>query len=298
MSMRTEGKGRVARTLLCAVAAVLLTGAAAMAAPAGGAQASAATAPAAPAAVLQSPAAGASGSVLLAYGDDDIWDENGQIIKKGAVEHMTKADEVASTPDPLEGWNRMWFGFNDKLYFWALKPVAKGYAYAIPERPRLWVHNFFHNLMYPVRFTSLVLQAKFDAAAVETSRFIGNTAFGLGGLADVTSDCKPYKPIGSTEKDLGLTFGYWGMGNGMYLVWPFIGPSSARDTLGYAGDYFLTPTSYINPWYWSIATKGYDKVNETSLRIGDYETLTEASVDPYEAIRDAYLRMRFKKVND
>ena len=238
-------------------------------------------------------------SLLLAYGDVDIWDETGQIIKKGPDGgKMTLSDAAAQTPDPVEGWNRMWFTFNDKLYFWALKPVAQGYSFAVPERPRLWVNNFFHNLMYPVRFVSLMLQGKPDAAAVETSRFIGNTAFGLGGLADVTSDSKPYKPIGSTEKDLGLTFGYWGMDNGMYLVWPFIGPSSARDTVGYAGDYFLTPASYLHPWYWSLGTKGYEKVNEVSLRIGDYETLKDASIDPYEAVRDAYLRNRFKKVND
>lgn len=246
----------------------------------------------------KAPAAGVAGSGLLAYGDDDIWDENGQIIKKGDHQNMSVADEVAATPDPLEGWNRMWFTFNDKLYFWALKPVAKGYSYAIPERPRLWVHNFFHNLLFPVRFTSLLLQAKFDAAAVETSRFIGNTVFGLGGLGDVTSDLKPFHPIGNTEQDMGLTLGYWGMGNGCYLVWPFIGPSTGRDTLGYAGDWFLSPTSYLNPWYWSIAAKSYDKVNEVSLRIGDYETLKEASVDPYEAVRDAYLRLRFKKMNE
>jgi len=276
-----------------------LLGAAAMALLFASASFAADAAPAvAPAVSPVAEAAKPAGSVLLAYGDDDIWDENGQIIKKGGAAHMSVSDEVAATPDPLEGWNRMWFTFNDKLYFWALKPVAQGYSAVIPERPRLWVHNFFHNLMYPVRFTSLILQAKFDAAAVETSRFIGNTAFGLGGLGDVTSDLKPYKPIGSTEQDLGLTFGYWGAGNGFYLVWPFLGPSTGRDTLGYAGDYFLTPTSYINPWYWSMATKGYDKVNEVSMRIGDYETLKSASVDPYEAVRDAYLRLRFKKMND
>ncbi len=247
----------------------------------------------------KAPAIKPAGSTLLAYGDDDIWDENGQIIKKTAGSpQMSVADAAASTPDPIEGWNRMWFGFNDKLYFWALKPVAQGYSTVIPERPRLWVHNFFHNLMYPVRFTSLMFQAKFTEAAVETSRFIGNTAFGLGGLGDVTGDSKPYKPIRSTEQDLGLTFGYWGAGNGFYVVWPFLGPSSGRDTLGYAGDYFLTPATYIHPWYWSAAAKGYDKVNETSLRLGDYETLKDASVDPYEAVRDAYLRMRFKKMND
>lgn len=277
-----------ALNLLAAAGLVLALGGAALAAD---------NAPAKAPEVAAAPAK-APASVLLAYGDDDIWDENGQIIKKGAHPHMSVADAAAETADPIEGWNRAMFTFNDKLYFWALKPVAQGYSYAVPERPRLWVHNFFHNLMFPVRFTSLMLQAKFDAAAVETSRFIGNTAFGLGGFADVTGDSKPYKPIPSTEQDLGLTFGYWGMDNGFYVVWPFIGPSTGRDTLGYAGDYFLTPVSYLNPWYWSVATKAYDKVNEVSLRIGDYEALKEASVDPYVALRDAYLRMRFKKMND
>ncbi|MBU1041167.1 MAG: VacJ family lipoprotein [Proteobacteria bacterium] len=276
----------MSRTLLTALALTLLCTAAAFAA----------ADPASPVKLTEKPAAS---SMLLAYGDVDIWDETGQIIKKPAGgDKMTQSDIAAQTPDPLEGWNRMWFTFNDKLYFWALKPVAQGYGAVIPERPRIWVGNFFHNLMYPVRFVSLMLQGKPSAAAVETSRFIGNTAFGLGGLADITADSKPFKPIGSTEKDLGLTFGYWGAGNGLYLVWPFLGPSSGRDTLGYAGDYFLTPTSYIHPWYWSIATKGYDKINEVSMRIGDYETLKDASVDPYEAVRDAYLRNRFKKIND
>ncbi len=256
----------------------------------------AANEPVAPA--VAAPQASTVGSGLLAYGDDDIWDENGQIIKKGDHPNMSVADDVAATSDPLEGWNRMWFTFNDKLYFWALKPVATGYSYVIPERPRLWVHNFFHNLLFPVRFTSLMFQAKFDAAAVETSRFIGNTVFGLGGLGDMTSDLKPFHPIGNTEQDMGLTLGYWGMGNGFYLVWPFIGPSTGRDTLGYAGDWFLTPTSYLNPWYWSVAAKSYDKVNEVSLRLGDYETLKDAAVDPYEAVRDAYLRLRFKKLSE
>lgn len=245
------------------------------------------------------PQAKPASPMLLAYGDDDIWDENGQIIRKGhGGVNMTQADEAALTPDPIEGWNRAMFTFNDKLYFWALKPVAQGYSFVLPERPRLWVHNFFHNLMFPVRFTSLMFQAKFDAAAVETSRFIGNTAFGLGGLADITSDSKPFRPIPSTDQDLGLTFGYWGMDNGFYVVWPFLGPSTGRDTLGYVGDYFLTPTSYLRPWYWSLGAKSYDKLNEVSLRIGDYEALKDASVDPYEAVRDAYLRLRFKKMND
>ena len=39
-------------------------------------------------------------------------------------------------------------------------------------------------------------------------------------------------------------------------------------------------------------------MNDTSLRIGDYESLKEAAIDPYTAIRDAYVQYRQKKVKE
>ena len=172
----------ILRILLPVVALVLLASGSALAAAKPGKAKN-------PAPAMQVQAAPTTGPTLLAYGDEDIWDENGQLIKKDTLgKGIGGGDVAAQTPDPFEGWNRFWFGFNDKLYFWALKPVAQGYGYVVPERPRIWVQNFFHNLMYPVRFVSLVLQGKPDAAAVETSRVITNTAFGLGGLGDVAGD--------------------------------------------------------------------------------------------------------------
>jgi phospholipid-binding lipoprotein MlaA len=37
-------------------------------------------------------------------------------------------------------------------------------------------------------------------------------------------------------------------------------------------------------------------VNETSFRIGDYESLKNAALDPYEAFRDAYIQNRRSKI--
>ena len=91
--------------------------------------------------------------------------------------------------------------------------------------------------------------------------------------------------------------GAYGLGQGFFINWPVFGPSSPRDTVGLVGDGFLTPSNYLTPWYAPAGVWTYDKVNATSLRIGDYESLKEAAIDPYVAIRDAYVQYRLKQVN-
>jgi phospholipid-binding lipoprotein MlaA len=54
--------------------------------------------------------------------------------------------------------------------------------------------------------------------------------------------------------------------------------------------------SMIAPWYVWPVIRTYEEVNSTSLRIGDYEALKGAAIDPYVAIRDAYVQYRWKKV--
>lgn len=234
----------------------------------------------------------APGIKLAQFDDDEIWDDSGKLITE-KIE--TEKVEVS---DPLEGWNRVWFQVNDALYFGVFKPIAQGYKFIVPERPRTWVRNFFDNLMFPVRFVGCILQGKFDSAGMETSKFVANTFIGLGGLADVTEGRKTVRPIATGDEDLGQAMGAWGMGSGAYLVWPVLGPSSVRDTVGSVGDYFLTPTTYLNPWYWSVATKSYGRLNALTFEIGRYESVKEGSVDPYAAVRDAYLKLRAKKVRE
>ena len=77
------------------------------------------------------------------------------------AEEETGAEEI---PDPLEPMNRAFFKFNDKLYFWVLKPVASGYKSIVPEDGRLGVRNFFSNLTTPVRLVNCLFQADFKEA--------------------------------------------------------------------------------------------------------------------------------------
>lgn len=203
-------------------------------------------------------------------------------------------DDAPSIADPLEPFNRAMYHFNDKLYFWMLKPVAEGYGKVVPEPARVSIKRFFSNLGFPIRFLSCLLQADFTGAATEAGRFGINTLWGIGGFLDPAADKEI--DLQKRDTDFGLTLASYGVGHGFYIVWPVLGPSSPRDSIDIAGEYFLEPTSYITPWYYDMMTKSLKAVNKTSLNIGEYEALKDAAIDPYVAMRDAYIQYRLNKV--
>ncbi|MBA4421731.1 MAG: VacJ family lipoprotein [Syntrophus sp. (in: bacteria)] len=198
--------------------------------------------------------------------------------------------------DPLEPFNRAMYHFNDKLYFWVLKPMAQGYRKVVPEKARIGVGNFFANITFPIRFVNCLLQANIEGAASELGRFVINTLWGIGGILDLAS----HKDINLSrqDEDFGQTLGVFGLGQGFYINWPLLGPSSPRDTLGWAADFYVHPFSYLTTWDVFLGISVYERINDTSLSIGDYESLKEAAIDPYVAIRDAYVQYRQKKVKD
>jgi phospholipid-binding lipoprotein MlaA len=197
--------------------------------------------------------------------------------------------EDTTISDPLEPINRAMFHFNDKLYFWFLKPIAKGYNFVMPEPVRVSVRDFFRNASMPVRFVSSLFQGKLKGAGTELARFGINTTLGLAGFFDVA---KSWFNLSAYEEDLGQTLGSYGMGGLIYIVWPFLGPSTVRDTIGMAGDTFLDPFNYINPFYIPLGIHTYDRINRTSLDLKTYEDLVEQSLEPYIAVRDAYIQNR------
>jgi phospholipid-binding lipoprotein MlaA len=210
-----------------------------------------------------------------------------------------ESEEVGETiADPIEPVNRAFFHFNDKLYFWVLKPVATGYKAIIPEDGRIGIRNFFSNLTTPVRLANCLLQARFKGAGNETLRFVVNTTYGLGGVLDTAK--KEFK-IAKQEADFGQTLGIWGMGPVFYLDLPVLGPSSLRDGLGFAVDASLNPQTYLAFYFvvYSYANTGgwiLEKINEASLTLGEYESLKKAALDPYIALREAYSQYRQNKI--
>ena len=206
-------------------------------------------------------------------------------------EFETKQLQVA---DPLYYFNKGMYHFNDKLYFWLLKPLAKGYKAITPDIFRAGVSNFFYNLLMPIRFVNCILQGKGHAAANEYTRFVINSTIGVLGLGDPASR---YPQLNlADDEDLGQTFAKYGIGNGFFLVWPILGPSTLRDSIGSLGDAYFNPLVYINPIEAQLAVRGFNLINKTSFHIGEYEALKEASVDPYVAMRNSYLQFREQKI--
>ena len=197
--------------------------------------------------------------------------------------------------DPLEPINRAIFHFNDKFYFWLLKPAATGYKAITPRPIRAGVKNFFYNLAFPIRFINCLFQGKFEGAGNELTRFVINTFAGIAGFVDVAA---LKLELSSYDEDLGQSMGVYGIGHGFFINWPILGPSSLRDSFGLAGDGFLDPTNYISQTKYLISVKSYNGVNRTSLSIGEYEDLKKSALDPYIAVRDAYYQYRKSKVEE
>lgn len=192
--------------------------------------------------------------------------------------------------DPLEPLNRVFFVFNDKLYFWVLKPVKNGYMEVVPWDIRFVLGNFFTNLASPVSFVNTLLQGRFSDAGVVLSRFVLNSTIGVFGFADIAAEEFELEP---EKGDFGQTLGVYGIGEGIYLCLPFFGPSNVRDGVGIFADMQLHPYSYtgLNSEE-KFAIRGLELVNRLSITPDVYEELKKIALDPYVASRQAHVDYR------
>jgi len=209
-------------------------------------------------------------------------------------------DEYAApkVSDPLEKMNRALFKFNDGFYAHVLRPLARGYKRVVPAPVRRGLGNFFDNLKFPVRFAGSILQARPGRAARETGKFVLNTTVGLAGLVRVSDDVPALVDV--PPEDVGQAIGAWGVGSGPFLVLPFLGPSSLRDTVGLVGNTLLNPVNWTAtentfPGYnaaWTYRAQAIDFTNATPGLVETYDGFKQSSVDPYTAVRDGYLQYR------
>jgi phospholipid-binding lipoprotein MlaA len=200
-------------------------------------------------------------------------------------------------PDPFEGFNRAMYKFNEKVDKYALKPVAKGYRAVLPKPVRKGVSNFFSNLREPIVILNDLLQGKFIQAVSDFSRFFWNTTVGLYGLFDVAT----HMDMPKHDEDFGQTLGVWGASEGPYLVLPFFGPSSVRDTGGLVVDYYAYPPNTHDDVSSGTRSKLLlvDTI-DTRARLLDATDILEqaAGQDPYIFVREAYRQRRQYLVYD
>lgn len=205
---------------------------------------------------------------------------------------------VVEIADPIEGFNRATFWLNDKLYLVIFRPVSKGYEAITPKRLRKGIYNAFENVKFPVRFVNHALQGKFKNAGLETEKFVINTVAGLGGLIRVSDKVAALAEL--PDQDTGKTFAKWGMGHGAYFVIPFLGPSSVRDGVGLAGDYALNPVNWGVFWSgdhdWTQIPPAANTLRALPGQLSLYDSTIRDSVDPYIAVRSAYVQNRAEAV--
>ncbi|MGD0959805.1 MAG: VacJ family lipoprotein [Methylomonas sp.] len=204
--------------------------------------------------------------------------------------------------DPWESWNRGAQSFNDVVDDYVMKPVAKGYDWIMPPIAHHAVSNFFSNIDDIDVFINDALQGKFAQSGMDTARLLINTTAGVAGFIDVGT----LIDLPKHNEDFDQTLGIWGVYSGPYLVLPFFGPSSPRGVAGLLGDASMNPISYTGIYFSSSFTAlavsgglGATKaINTRANNLGLEKVISEAAIDRYEFIKDAYIARRKFLINE
>jgi phospholipid-binding lipoprotein MlaA len=202
--------------------------------------------------------------------------------------------EERDARDPFQGFNRAMYTFNDGLDTMLIKPMGEIYDAAVPAPVSHMVTNFFGNLDDVLGFLNALLQGKPVEAAEGFTRVVFNSTFGLLGVFDVAS----HMDLPKRYEDFGQTLGVWGVDSGPYVVLPFFGPSTVRDTFGLAVDTYTHPLAQVNPdedRYWLYAL---DTVDTRAGLLRAERVFDEAAMDPYVFLREGYLQRRERLVLD
>lgn len=200
--------------------------------------------------------------------------------------------------DPMEGYNRAMFAFNDAVDTIFLEPVARGYRFVAPQPVRTGVRNFLRNLRSPIQVANQTLQGDLSGAGRDVVRFALNSTAGVLGLIDIAA----MAGLEYEYEDFGQTLGVWGLGHGPYVVLPIMGPSSMRDATGLLVDAYADPLRiYLYNTHnegWHYARLGLTALSTREELLDVLDDLQKNSFDYYAAMRSTYIQRRDALVRD
>lgn len=199
-----------------------------------------------------------------------------------------------SPKDPIEGFNRAMFSFNEGLDTVIIKPVAQGYDAALPTPVKTGVTNFFGNIADVFIAVNNLLQGKVPEAFSDAGRVLVNSTVGILGVFDWATDMGLEKH----DEDFGQTFGRWGVGNGAYVVVPFFGPRTVRDTVGLVLDVKADPVANVDHVPTRNTLLAVRIVSDRATLLPADKVIEEAALDKYSYIRDGYLQRRRNLIHD
>lgn len=202
---------------------------------------------------------------------------------------------TAAANDPLESYNRTMFHINDQVDQHLVAPVARGYRAVTPDFLRTGITNFFNNLSDLTTVVNDLFQGKGTQGLADGERFLINTTVGVLGLIDVATP----SGLPRHREDFGQTMAVWGWEDSTYLVLPFLGPSTVRDTLGLVGDY---PESLYANMHTTLTKEtevyAFEALNTRTNLLAATNLLNTAALDPYAFMRDAFLQRRRNQIYD
>ena len=199
-----------------------------------------------------------------------------------------------SPRDPLEPLNRAIYSFNDGIDTALIRPVAEGYRAVFPAAVRTGISNVFANVNDVLIALNNLLQGKLVNAVTDVGRVLVNSTIGVVGIFDVATQFGLEKH----NEDFGQTLGWWGVGDGPYLVLPIVGPSNLRDAVARIVDYKTDPITYVRSMSLRNSLWGTRALSQRADLLDTSKILETAALDPYEFLRDAYLQRRRSLVYD
>lgn len=202
---------------------------------------------------------------------------------------------VDTNYDPYIAINRPIYRFNDAFDTYFFKPVATFYNKIMPRPLNKGIHNVYNNLGNITNVANDVIQLHWYQGLNDLWRLGINTTVGVGGLFDIAErmDLEPY------QNDFGLTMARWGWRNSNYLVFPFLGPSSPRDTIGFIADFYvLSIYPYIRPQSFQYQVFALGALDRRAQLLKFENVMDAAALDKYVFLRSAYMQNRAHKIEE
>lgn len=204
-----------------------------------------------------------------------------------AEQNVPSVISYQAPEDSLRFINEPIFKFNDTVYRYVLSPLANGYEQVVPKPVDNSIRNFFYNLREPLYAVNHLLQGELSASGKSLSRVLINSTVGLLGLFDPANSLMD---IERNKTTFGDTLATYGVGHGVYLVLPLLGPSDLRDTASLTFNYFLHPLNFINDEEVAGQLLLADGIQAQIPILASYPEVLADVEDPYEFVRNLYMQ--------
>jgi phospholipid-binding lipoprotein MlaA len=200
---------------------------------------------------------------------------------------------MVAIDDPWEGFNRSIYSFNLKADKYVLKPVASAYDIITPEPVQRGVRSFFSNLQSPVILVKELLQGRPMDSAETLGRLAVNTTVGIVWIFD------PATSIGleTHKEDFGQTFAVWGWESSNYVVLPFLGPRTLRDTAGFVLGNSMSPLNQVGSDAVALGLKSLEITDMRKQQFA-YDELRASALEEYALVRGVWAQKRSEQIQE